>query len=574
MMRIRILSALLILFLPAATWCQNKMIVYDSQFVGYQANDDGTTCTVVSYNGLMTENRDVVIPETVAFGDEQHRVTAIKAYAFSSALITSIVIPKSVATIEHSSFANCHDLTSVELSEGLESIGDFCFYNCNKLTRLRIPRTVVSLGTALYPEQTLLSVEVEDGNTVYDSRDHCNAIIETATNTLIMACKNTVIPSSVAHIGEGLFYDVDELTTLSLPESIVSVGAWCFRNCPNLTALNIPASVIEIGEGSFAGCPSLSTIQVDDKNPNYDSREGCHALIEKNTNTLLVGCVNTKIPEGIGSIGDAAFYNCTGLTSIDIPNGVERIGEFAFGECNHLQQATIPSSVQSIGRQAFMSSAITNIQLSEGLVSLGTEAFANCRNLQEIVIPSSLMVLPISAFSGCNQLKTVSFPSTLTNIGDDAFRYCSRLSSITLPEHLTVIGSEAFEGCSLKELRIPSKVEAIGYRAFSGNNRLTTIISDIPVPFAFKQDFVSDAVYRKCTLYVPAGTQQLYASTEGWNRFSSIVEGRPSVIKLPSQHAVSDSVGCYNVGGAVCRPERSGVYLVRQSDGSFKKMKF
>jgi len=145
---------------------------------------------------------------------------------------------------------------------------------------------------------------------VYDSRDNCNAIIKKETNTLIQGCKNTKIPSSVTEIGR-----------------------YAFDGCSGLTSIEIPSSVTSIGDGAFDGCSGLTSINVEDGNVVYDSRDNCNAIIEKETNTLIQGCKNTKIPSSVTSIGEAAFSDCSGLTRIEIPSSVTSIGNYAFRDC-------------------------------------------------------------------------------------------------------------------------------------------------------------------------------------------------------------------------------------------------
>ena len=254
----------------------------------------------------------------------------------------------------------------------------------------------------------LRSIVVESGNSVYDSRNGCNAIIETATNKLIKGCNKSTIPNSVTEIGNNAFYacklltsviipnsvtSIDNyafaycptLTSVTIPSSVTSIGGHAFYNCSFLTSVVIPNSVTSIGESAFqkctrltsvdipnsvtsmggnpfSGCYSLSTIQVEQENPVYDSRENCNAIIETSSNTLIAGCNKSTIPNSVTSIGDYAFYNCSGLTSIPIPNSVTSIGDQAFSYCSGLTSVTIGSSVTSIGVEAFYDcSSLTSI---------------------------------------------------------------------------------------------------------------------------------------------------------------------------------------------------------------------
>ena len=245
--------------------------------------------------------------------------------------VTKLVIPNSVTSISDYAFECCYGLKSVTIPSSVTSIGDFAFDNCYySLTSVEIPSSVTSIGDGVFCRCTALSrITVAGGNPNYDSRDNCNAIIETAANTLIQGCTSTIIPISVTSIGDFAFYG------------------------SGLRSVTIPNSVTSIGYEALACCNSLTSLYVEDGNIRYDSREYCNAIIETAANTLIQGCQNTIIPNSVTSIGDEAFWCCTALTSVTIPNSVTSIGSWAFHYCTGLTSVTIPSSVTSIGEYAF-----------------------------------------------------------------------------------------------------------------------------------------------------------------------------------------------------------------------------
>ena len=133
-------------------------------------------------------------------------------------------------------------------------------------------------------------MSVESGNTVFDSRDDCNAVIETATNTLIAGCKNSSFPSSVTAIGANAFIRRLGLSSVVIPNHVTSIGANAFSECSDLTSVSIGSGLTTIGTGVFGQCPALTSITVDAGNAKYDSRDNCNAIIETATNTLMAGC--------------------------------------------------------------------------------------------------------------------------------------------------------------------------------------------------------------------------------------------------------------------------------------------
>ena len=216
----------------------------------YKENESGITIT-----GYVGDETELVIPGKI----NDKKVTDIGALAFQNcSSLTSITIPAGVKSIEWCAFYGCSGLTSITIPAGVKSIEDFAFYGCDSLT----------------------SIIVDKGNKYYDSRDNCNAIIETKSNKLIYGCKKTVIPKSVT-----------------------SIGARAFEDCRGLTSIIIPEGVTNIGYSAFWGCSGLTSI---------------------------------TIPKSVTSIGQDAFFECSGLISITIPDSVTSIGDHAFGLCDKL----------------------------------------------------------------------------------------------------------------------------------------------------------------------------------------------------------------------------------------------
>ena len=257
--------------------------------------------------------------------------------------LTSIVVPDSVTSIGSSAFQSCSGLTSVTFPDSVTSIDWRAFGDCTALTSITIPDSVTSIGGNAFSGCTgLTSIVVDENNTVYDSRNNCNAIIETATNKLISGCKNTVIPDSVTSI-DGGFEGCTGLTSITIPDSVTSIGSGAFEDCTSLTSITIPDGVTSIYGFAFEGCTSLTSITIPDSvtRISYNAFEGCTSL------------TSITIPDGVTSIEWRTFEGCTNLTSITIPNSVTSIEGRAFEGCIGLTSITIPDSITSIEWRAF-----------------------------------------------------------------------------------------------------------------------------------------------------------------------------------------------------------------------------
>jgi hypothetical protein len=287
----------------------------------------------------------------------------IGRYAFQNCVsLTEIEFPSTLKRIaledseESGTFQGCNSLETVTFNEGLEFIGEKAFYGCSNLISITIPSSVSFIGNSAFSVcGNVASIVVASENTTYDSRNNCNAIIETATNKLIKGCNNTVIPSDVTNIGKEAFYYCTQLTSVTIPEQVTTIEESAFRSCTALTSIYIPSSVSSIGQNAFSGCNNLTKAEFASVehlcNINFESNplSYAHHLYINGEEVTEVA-----IPEGITAIGNFVFSCGSYLTSVTIPSTVATIGSGAFQYCSSLNSITIPNSVTSIGESAFI----------------------------------------------------------------------------------------------------------------------------------------------------------------------------------------------------------------------------
>ena len=323
----------------------------------------------------------------------------IKLGAFDGTALETLVLPEGVEILENA-FKNCTELKSVSLPSTLTKIGN-------------------SYGVPPFSGcHSLESIEIAEGNEVYASDGNC--IMRKADNTLVFGCKASKIPSYTEHIGnhafrdsgaesialpEGVtsignfaFDDNDRLKEITLPQSLTSIGWYAFSDCFALGKIAIPDGVTELPYGLFACCTELKEvalgaktekidtsvfrlcgklerITISESNAHFKSAADGRFLLNKTGDTLVLGCQDGAIPDGVKKIGERAFEGRTGLKEIDF-NEVEEIGEYAFVMCAGLDRLKLTSAVRIIGVGAFQNCiGLSTVRIPDGVQSIGSAAF-------------------------------------------------------------------------------------------------------------------------------------------------------------------------------------------------------
>ena len=541
------------LFVLLATTC--NVNAYDFVVGGICYNiieENGIKCAQVTQQieSQPEYNGNVIIPANVTYQGVSYKVTSIDDLTFFYYDdLTSVTLPNTITKIGSEAFQHCINLTSITLPESLTTIGSSAFGDCG-FTSIYIPKNVSSLNRNVFIGCTKLkSITVDAANKTYDSRGNCNAIIQKEDDILLTGCMNTVIPADVEQIGPYAFWGCVGLTRLDLPSGFSSIAFDAFHGCENLTSISFPSSVWSVGDEAFSGCKSLKEIHIPKRltslgenpfigcsgitsvtveagNYQYDSRNNCNAIIDKEDNVLLFGCKNTVIPSDVVTIGRSAFSGCTELTEISIPSSVSTIERYAFEGCTSLVSTSIPSSVTKIRSGAFREcTSLETFVIPEGVTNLESILYG-CTSLKSIVIPASVTKMNYTVFNDCKDLesiiveegntvfdsrnncnaiietatnklvagcKTTIIPSDVVEIGNYAFRGCSNLESITIPDGVTKIDNAVFENCtSLSFVKLPKNLSELGQDVFEACSSL----KEITIPDGITK--IGDYVLRNC----------------------------------------------------------------------------
>ncbi len=438
----------------------------------------------------------VTIPESV---------TSIGKYAFyGCSSLTSMTIPNSVTSIGYYAFENCSSLTKVNISDltawcnisfddeyanplchakhlflndveitdlvipnNITSIKDYAFENCSSLTSVTIGNSVTSISSSAFLGCSGLS------SVVWNAKN-CNDL---SSNPFASAVTSFTLGDEVEHIPAFLCEEMSQITSINIPNSVTTIGDYAFVGCSSLTSVTFGNSVTSIGSRAFQDCSSLTTVVWNAKNCNdfssrntpfyfynsnngFDLRKQITSLtfgdeVEHIPAYLCYGMSNllmATIPNSATSIGNGAFSNCSGLTSLAIPNGVTSIGDDAFTSCSNMTQITIP----------------------EGVRYIGSNAFALCYKLSEVQIPNSVTEIGYMTFWMCESLQSIVIPDNVTAVGNEAFYYCSALESITFGKGLTYFGDNVLMGCS--------KLKDVVWKAIRCQD-----FTDINTPFYYYQ---------------------------------------------------------------------------------------
>ncbi len=420
--------------------------------------------------------------------------------------LTSVTIPNNVTAIGAGAFQSCTGLTSLTIGSGVKSIGDYVFLGCTALT----------------------SLVVDGGNTTYDSRDNCNALIETATNTLIQGCNTTTIPESITAIGAGAFQSCTGLTSATIPHGVTNIGEYAFEGCSGLTSVTWNAKKCGGWDG-YSNAPFYSLRSNITSFTLGNEVDSIPAYLCNGMDKLTT----ISIPNSVTSIGNEVFDNCTGLTSITIGENITNVTSSIFRHSTNIISVvwnakhgdksgdysrynnpfsqsrdsitsfTFGDSVESIPAYlCYGMNKLTTITIPENVKNIGSAAFQECGNITSVTWNAKACPnknnyssgdAPFYSVNGSN-ITSFTFGDKVDSIPDGLCEKLTKLSSVTIPESVKSIGASAFSGCTdITSVIIGSGVTEIGSNAFSG----CTGLADVNLPNGVKT--IGDDAFYNCS---------------------------------------------------------------------------
>lgn len=476
--------------LPASWTAISDEAFYNCAALQYTMTTGLTSIGSWAFCGCVSLGQDLVIPSGV---------TEIGTGAFRYCNPCSVTIPVGVTEILDYTFDACPNLTSLTLPEGLLSVGTYAFGG-NALKSLSLPSTLETLGDCAFGDSAPSEEGAEDG----------------------IACTGTVskieLPAGLTSIGIGALdcctqINMDELT---LPEGLTYIGS-LFGGYKKLV---LPASLVEIGSDAFADNAALEEVVILCPSSAFSGAGagaayfgGCSnlktATVPKDWTGIPAGLFRAsglrsfKIPDGIKTIGQNAFADCTELRQVYLPSALTTIQKGAFKNCTSLEEISLPESLTTIMGEAFYNTAsLTQIDIPSGVrirdyafansglktltlpqnAEVDTYVFQNCTSLEDVIINSNLENsdgFSVSGiFSGCFNIATVTFGEGVTEIPYGCFSGCKNLESVHLPNSIKIIGYSAFANCTLlSEVNFPVGLEEIRESAFQN-----TALTDVHLP--------------------------------------------------------------------------------------------
>ncbi len=475
-----ILLTVLTLALACVFLVPHEAEAYEEGGFTYRVSKREATITKVSVEGTTLS-----IPDQIG----GFKVTGIAGYAFRGSQYERIVIPETVKKIGSSAFSRSKNLKSIQLPSQIKEINDYTFYRCSSLTEVKMGSKITSIGEEAFANCIKL--------------------------------KKITIPNSVKRIDSEAFANCYKLSSVKLGRKVKTIGSYAFYQNYDLKSITLWPSVKSVETGAFLKCSDLANVTFKNQKTKLENRvfEGCSSLkkmvLPKKIKTIpeetFKGCSSISkvvLPKHVSIVKKKAFAQCRSLKKVQMNSKVYAIGDGAFANSG-LKTIRMNSNMQFIGNGAFRGTDITSVRLGNKVTFIGNKVFANCQRLKTITIPASVRGINVGAFNNCSSLAAIhvapgnanyssqsgvlynkdksrliqypvkkrdgsfSVPGSVGKIRDNAFAENPYLKRVTI--HAKEIGSNSFADMENLQSVTLNGVTKIGYGAFSGNSRMTTV---------------------------------------------------------------------------------------------------
>ena len=561
----------------------------------YYFFDSNGTCTLWNATLINKVSGDFIIPSTVMYKGSIFKVTGIWQSAFSGCTgLTSLTIPASVKDFNMYAFQGCTGLKDVTVSWETPvylASNNFGGVNLSNIT-LHVPCGSKELYQAV--------AVWKDFGTISDDCGGFDGFMNISASSLSFSGSGEQQTFTInSNVNWEVSSDADWLTispTSGSPGLLGSVETVTVTAATNPTTAQRTAKIIVNGLAEHTinvtqaagtsntsqtwnltstmtatlvdnGVLTISTTLPSEAMPNFTDNGSIPWNVASDNIRSVV------IKNGITSIGDYAFYSCSGLTSVTIPNSVKSIGDWAFMSCSSLTSITIPNSVTSIGVGVFINCAsLTSVTIPTSVTYIGWNCFVCCDNLVSIkvdqgnpayssdsegvlynkdktillaypanrygafIIPNSVTSIASFAFSNCgmtSSLSSLTIPNSVTDLGQSNFDHLDALTSVNIPNSVTSLLNGLFFNCSnLTSVTIPNSVALIESNVLQYCSKLKDITVEWMIPLLVPDDLFQGMNISAAILHVPAGTKALYQADPFWRAFGTIVEDAPFIPAL------------------------------------------